>query len=284
MAAFRFRTFVSLATSFSFFLSLISGIILYFTPQGRIANWIDWRFFGLTKTDWGNWHILASVFFMLFGLLHLYYNWSAFTQYLYKRAKTLKTFPYETITVSIISLWVLISAIYTLPPLSYIIDFSDYLKKSWVKGPAYEPPIPHAEGLSLKAFCLKQQIDSDKALETLKAKGIIVNSLEETLGDIAKRNKVSPKEIYDIIKPLEKRELLDWEKLTLEELEAKLAGKGLGRKTLKALSEELVFDYQRARENLKKKGIEMREDETLREVADRYQRRPIEILAESLKP
>uniref|UniRef100_A0A832LWG5 DUF4405 domain-containing protein n=1 Tax=Caldimicrobium thiodismutans TaxID=1653476 RepID=A0A832LWG5_9BACT len=284
MLGLKFRTLVSLATAFFFFLSLLSGLILYFTPQGRIANWIGWKFLGLTKTEWTNWHILSSVFFIVFGLFHLYYNWSAFIQYLYKRARLLKTLPRETIVVSILSLWVLTSALYSLPPLSYILEASEYLKKSWVKSPAHEPPIPHAEGLSLKAFCLRQQIDPAKALEILQKRGIKVTSPEETIKDIAKRNRVSPKDIYEIIKPLEKRETFDWSKLSLEELEAKLAGKGLGRKTLKALSEELGFDYLKARENLRKKGIEIKEDETLREIADRYQKRPIEILAESLKP
>ncbi len=64
MKKFNFRGFVSLFTAFSFLFVFISGIVLYFTPQGRIAYWINWKFLGLTKTDWTNMHIVFCIFFM----------------------------------------------------------------------------------------------------------------------------------------------------------------------------------------------------------------------------
>lgn len=279
----KFRPIISLGTAFSFFLSLVSGLVLYFTPQGRVAYWIDWKFLGLTKTDWTNVHILASVFFFLFGILHLYYNWNAFVQYLYKRAQKIRSFPYETGIVTVLTIFIFISALYKIPPLKYIIDLSEVLKKAWVRSPLDEPPIPHAEGMSLQAFCIKQGIEVEKALSLLREKGLRVDSPKETLSEIAQKNKTTPAKLYALIKPLEKKEDLSLKGLSVEELEAKLAGKGIGRKTLKVLAEELGFNYEEARGNLKKRGIDFREDETLREIADRYQKKPIEILAEALQ-
>lgn len=282
MRRLKFRSVVSLGTAFFFLTALVSGIVLYFTPQGRVAYWIDWRFLGLTKTDWTNIHILTSIFFFICGLIHLYYNWNPLMQYLYKRAKTLKTIPYESLLVSVITIFVCVSALYQLPPLKYLIDFSDYLKKSWVRSPLDEPPIPHAEGMSLQAFCVKQNIELEKAMALLREKGVVVNSPKETLKDIAKLNRTSPAKIYAIIKPLERREELSLKGLSAEELEVKLAGKGIGRKTLRELAEDLGFSYEEAKGNLQRRGIKFREDETLREIADRYQKKPIEILAEAL--
>lgn len=282
MKKFKIRPMISLGTAFLFFISLFSGLVLYFTPQGRVAYWIDWRFLALTKTDWTNIHILTSVFFFIFAVLHFYYNWNAFIQYLYKRACNIKSIPYETFFVTVLTIFILISALYQLPPLKYIITFSDILKKSWVKSPLDEPPIPHAESMSLQAFCVKQGIELEKAISFLREKGIEVSSPRDTLKDISSKNGLTPAKLYALIKPLEKKEVSELKGLTVEELEAKLAGRGIGRKTLKVLAEELGFNFEEARENLRKQGINFKEEETLKEIAERYQKRPIEILAEAL--
>ncbi|MCS7149647.1 MAG: DUF4405 domain-containing protein [Caldimicrobium sp.] len=284
MPRLNLRGFISISTGFTFALSLVSGIVLFFTPQGRIAYWIDWEFLWLNKTEWTNWHILSSIFFLLFGSLHLYQNFKAFLQHLYKRAKHLKILPTETLVSSALCLFLIVSALLNLPPLSYIIKLSENLKKSWVRSPDYEPPVPHAETLSLKAFCLRQKIDIELALNTLKDHGVSVKGPEETLKDIAKRNKISPAKIYQIIKPLEPKEKAKIEQLSIEELETQLAGKGVGRKNLRALSQELGFDYEKAKENLKRRGYTFEESETMRDIASRYQKRPIEVLKEALEP
>ena len=48
------RGLISLLTAMSFLIMSISGIVLFIVPQGRIANWIDWRFLALTKGQWGD--------------------------------------------------------------------------------------------------------------------------------------------------------------------------------------------------------------------------------------
>ena len=50
----RIRGFVSLLTALSFLIMAVSGLILFIVPEGRIANWHDWRFLGLTKNQWGD--------------------------------------------------------------------------------------------------------------------------------------------------------------------------------------------------------------------------------------
>ena len=44
---------------------LVTSIILFITPQGRVAYWADWRLMGLTKTDWGNIHIVVGFLFLI---------------------------------------------------------------------------------------------------------------------------------------------------------------------------------------------------------------------------
>lgn len=274
--SFHFRSFISLLTLLSFLVMLLSGIILYIAPQGRIAYWTFWKFFGLTKTDWTNLHLLSSTLFLVSALFHLYFNWSVLTSYLIDRVKRGLRLRKELSLAVLVVLAFIISAIYQLPPLKYLIVLSDYAKKSWVKSPDYEPPFGHAESLSFKAFAKKMKIDLKAALEELKSRGIEVKSDNQTLEEIARLNKTTPLEIYRLIKKFEKKEeIRAW---TPELVEEKFAGSGLGRKTLKEVCQELNLDLETAKKKLLSRNIQMKEEESLREVADRYGTRPIEIL------
>lgn len=71
------RGFTSLLTALSFVIMTISGIVRLIVPQGRIANWHDWRFPALTKSQWGDMYIGTRLLFILAGLWHTWINWRA---------------------------------------------------------------------------------------------------------------------------------------------------------------------------------------------------------------
>lgn len=86
MIKFKFRGFTSFLMFFSFLISLVSGIVLYFPPQGKIAHWTHWTFWGLDKEMWGFLHINSSLVFFVIAILHLYYNWKVLFCYAKKKA------------------------------------------------------------------------------------------------------------------------------------------------------------------------------------------------------
>jgi hypothetical protein len=45
---------------------------LYVAPRGRVAHWADWRFWGMTKTEWANPHLVVGLLFLATILLHAY--------------------------------------------------------------------------------------------------------------------------------------------------------------------------------------------------------------------
>ena len=77
----KLRKITSLTALLAFILMLLTSIILYIVPQGRIAYWSDWRLFGLSKTDWGNLHINLGFLFLIAIGLHVYYNWKPLMAY-----------------------------------------------------------------------------------------------------------------------------------------------------------------------------------------------------------
>ena len=83
---FKFRGFVSLLTTATALISLFSGIVLYFTPQGKIAHWTNWTFWGLDKEIWGALHINSSLILFIVAIFHTYYNWGILIGYIKKKA------------------------------------------------------------------------------------------------------------------------------------------------------------------------------------------------------
>ncbi len=46
------RKTTSLTAGLSFIAMVMTSVILYIVPQGRIAYWSDWRLLGLSKEQW----------------------------------------------------------------------------------------------------------------------------------------------------------------------------------------------------------------------------------------
>lgn len=275
---FHKRGFVSQLTALSFLAITITGIALYIAPQGRVAYWTDWKLIGLTKTDWTNLHTVSWVLFLIAGSFHIYYNWKALMNYLFSKVAAAVSFKRELAISVLIFCFVLLSGIFQIPPLKYIIDLNDYIKNSWVKSKEYEPPFGHAEELSLRVFAKKMKIDLNLALQELKNRGIIVEKDTDSLQTIARRNKTTPMNLYAMIKKFEHKETEIGIVYTSELVEEKFAGTGVGRKTLSQICEENKIDLNLAKKRLSEKGIITKEDETLKEIADKHNTLPIEIL------
>ena len=201
---FNVRGFISLLTACSFILMSVTGIVLYFTPQGRIAFWTNWKFIGLTKTHWVDIHVLSCLLFLVAGVYHIYNNWRSLWHYVWDRLGRTMPLMTELILSVMITVLITIGAIYLFPPFDYVITFSDFLKSSWVKSKEYEPPIGHAELLSLKAFSRRMHIDLSEAVQELKSNGIILDEDgNQSLEAIAKKNKTSPHDLYVLIRKYE---------------------------------------------------------------------------------
>ena len=163
----KWRTVVSLTTTWMFLIMGLTGIVLYIVPQGRIAYWVDWHFWGLSKTDWGDIHIVTSVLFLIAGGWHLYFNWRAFLAHIRRKLVQgirIRTELYATVLATAL---VTLSALWHIPPLGYLIDLNDAIKNHWIADKTDEPPFGHAELLSLKRLCQKSNINLSQAMAEL---------------------------------------------------------------------------------------------------------------------
>lgn len=283
------RGLTSFFTLFGFIIMAITGLILYIVPAGRVAYWVNWEMMGMTKTQWGNIHILSSLLFIVAGAFHTYFNWKPLMNYFKDRVSRGVKLGRELAIASAVSVLIIISSLLPVPPLNYLLDFNEFVKESWIVADDYEPPFGHAEMLSLKSFAKKMEIDLVKAAGELKANGVHFQSTEETLEDIAESNGTSPMNLYLLIKKFEPvPEPVANMEYTPEMVEVELAGTGFGNKSFKAVCEKIGIDSLTAVQRLKAAGIAVSWDKTLKAAAESHDLTPIELvkvmLIESYQP
>jgi hypothetical protein len=278
------RVFTSLLSLVSFLVLSITGIILYLTPQGRVAYWVDWHLLGLDKTQWGNIHVLGALLFIISGIFHIYYNWKPLVNYLSSKAAAGFKYKKELGISGVIFLWMLVSGISSLPPLSYVLDWSEQIKDAWIVSEDYEPPFGHAEQVSLQNFIKKQNIPAEKALDALNRAGIKAEDLTKSVGAIAAENGVSPMKFYMTIKALEpKMETPKQGALWTPELvEKTFAGKGLGKKTLDQIAQQLKLDLAKVQTKLSAAGIKMESKDKFKDIATKNKITPLDLMKKIL--
>ena len=276
---FHTRGFISLLTFGSFIVMTVNGIILYFAPQGRIADWVIWRFWGITREAWSDMHVISSLLFVAAGIYHLIYNWKPFVSYISKKVSGGLRLKKELVIATALSLFVIFGPIYAIPPLNYVTDFAGYLKGLWVVNRDYEPPFGHAEQVGLKTFTKRMNIDFEKAMAEFKANGIKVEGGETSLDKIAKANETSPMRLYAIIKKFEQQAPVAVGTVyTPEMVDEKFSGMGVGRKTLGEMCKEAGIDINQAKEKLRKVNIDMKDDETMKDAATKKNVNPMDVL------
>ncbi len=265
--------------TFGFIVLFVTGIILYIVPAGRVANWVEWTLFGLTKEQWGNIHILSGFMLLIAGIFHVYFNWKPLKKYFFSKTKSGINLGKELVISSVVVVVLMVGSVTEFPPFNYVFDFGTYISDSWVTDEKDEAPLGHAELLSFQSFTDKLKIDKEKALAELEKNGITVKADKDSLEKIAKENNVSPMEIYSHIRQFEpQKEEVVVDELTAEKVEELLEGKGVGRRDLAWLLNEFGLEREKADRRLKKNNITYNDGDSFHDVADRYDVSPMDII------
>ena len=269
-AKFNLRGFVSVLTTFSFLLLAVSGLVLFITPPGRVANWTGWQFLGLTKIQWGSVHIWFSFTFLLVSLFHVYFNWKVLLNYFKNRVSRSFAFKREWTAALIVCVVLYVGTLAEIPPFSSLIAFNDSIKNSWEQDDQ-RAPIPHAELLTLTELASEAKISIENIMGNLNAKGISDATADSIVGDLAKAHGMTPIQLFDIA--------------AAGSGNKKTAGKsgmhkgsGMGRKTLAQICSEWQLDQQEVINKFKAEGIEATSDMILRDIAYKNNMKPPELL------
>ncbi len=267
--SFSFRAFTAFLLLWAFVVLLVSGLVLYVAPPGRIANWTDWRFLGLTKGQWESVHTILSFAFVIGGFFHiLKFNWKVLLNYLKKKAVSGLRYRRELLTSAVLSVFFLAGSAAEIPPFVQIMDFGEYLKNSWAS-PEEEPPIPHLELQTLAKVARGLSLAPNQALKILQRKGVSVQDTSQTLREIAEEAGTSAREVYTLLREVRDRSAGE---------QGFGAGSGLGRLTLSEAAERLSMPVDTVLARLARRGVEVQADLTIRDVAQQAGKRPYEVM------
>ena len=242
----------------SFVLCVLTSIILYIVPQGRVAYWAGWRLWGLSKTQWGDLHINLGFLFLIAGFLHLYYNWNVITAYMKNKAREMKVFTPSFNVALLITLVVGVGTYFQVPPMSTVINFGESFKDAAAEKYG-EPPYGHAELSSLKMFAKKVDLDLKKTKELLKAKGIRFDNDQQTIAEIAELNSMTPKQVYEVMRTAAVKQK--------EAVFPDTPYPGFGRKVLADICKEFGFPVADVLQGLAEKNIKATPEQTIKEIA-----------------
>ena len=260
----KIRKITSLTAALAFILMVLTSIILYIVPQGRIAYWADWRLWGLTKTEWGNIHINLGLLFLIAMFLHIYYNWKPLVSYLKDKAKQMKVSTPEFNVALAITVASIVGTYLLVPPFSWVMALNDHFKDAGTKKYG-EPPYGHAELSSLSTFANKMGLDVKESLALIKKAGLQVESDQQTLADIGRLNHVPPQKIYLAMKPAVGSPSINTGR------RQKLPDgppPGTGNLTLADLCNQYDFNTKIVLEGLSSLNIEAREDMAIKKIAE----------------
>lgn len=198
--AFHMRGFTSLLLFLAFLAAAVAGVMLYFTPRGRVANWTGWTLFGLEKDQWAAVHIIASLVLVVSAAVHLYYNWTVFWCYIKKRFEAGLNLKREMALAFLVMAVCVAGAIYAWPPFSYIIEAQIAVRDYWEREAA-AAPAPHADEFTLERLAGQSGVPLDTILERLEAAGITGASPGATLSELAEQHGQTPDGLFAIAAP-----------------------------------------------------------------------------------
>ena len=251
---------------------LLTSVILFITPQGRVAYWADWRLWGLTKTDWGNIHINLGLLFLIALSVHIYYNWKPLISYLKNKAKQIKVFTPEFSLALAITLVFIFGAYNLVPPFGWVMSLNEHFKDAGAEKYG-EPPYGHAELSSLQTFTKKMKLDLAKSMKLLDKAGYAVQDSNMTLATIGRQYNIPPQMVYETIKPAEIATAKKSDSKDLPESPPP----GTGKLTLADFCTQYKLNMKLVVRELKMQGIEASEELTLKKIAAKNKTSPSDI-------
>ncbi len=266
---FKFRAFLGVYMGISAIIMTVSGIILYIAPPGRIAHWSYWAMLGFTKTEWQHIHTIFTFIFVIAGIWHIYYNWKPLMNYLRRKSKEASKIRQEMVVASIFSLLVFVGTYWYVFPFSTVLDFGEEITDSW-SNKENEPPIPHAEELTVGEFARVKNIPVQKFQHLLEQGGYQVTDTSMTLQQIAEKYNVTPNVIAKVVPSTSS--------MNTSTNTGYMQGSGFGRKLLSEILNENNLNWNESIAKLKAAGITVEQDDKLKNIANENHVLPIDII------
>jgi len=258
------KKITSLTMLLAMLVMTFTGILLFITPPGRVANWTNWEIFGMSKGLIGEIHTTFMVLFIVATILHIFYNLKPMISYMKNKAREFVLFTKEMIVATALTVVFLVGTIYEVAPFSTFLDFGEGIKNSWEKQTT-TAPYSHAELSSLEEFVLRMDYDQEEIEKILKSNEISFK-LEQSLSQIAKQNNISPNRLFEVLQTQK------------SSTKTYIPMSGMGRKTVEDVASTLGISTNELINKLKSLGIEASGDDKFKDVSESIDSSPMDVL------
>jgi hypothetical protein len=262
---FIWKSFVSFLVLLAFGGLAVTGSVLYVAPAGRVSNWSQWTLFVLTKEQWQALHTVLSATFLVAAVFHLILNWPVLKAYLRMKLATGRPRRRELLAATGAATMLTAIAIADLPPARQVMDAGEMLKTQWSED-GNEPPVPHAELLSIARLAELRKLPASTMVANLQKAGFTATG-DATLAQVAAQHSVSPSEAYKAMTA----------GLESGAAQPVLPSGGYGRKTVRELADQIGVPPQIALERLRAGGIVAEIDSNVREIAIAHGKLPADL-------
>jgi hypothetical protein len=284
----KLRKAVSLTVFLSFIVVAFTGLMLFITPQGRVAYWAGWTLFGLSKEQYGQLHTTFMVLFLAAGIWHIALNWKPITNYMKSKSREVKIFvPEFNLALAFTALF-FVGTLLGIAPFGTLIDAGDGIKALWEKHEG-SPPWGHAEESSLARFTrgladwerLEYQrlveIPLQDAIDSLRHAGFAVVDENQKVIEIAEDNGTTPKALMEVIRraarPVESYQTGELAMVAATQ-RYPLPMSGLGRMTLTEYSNRYSLNLDSLLVRFHMQGMTLDPEVRLKDEADRHETDP----------
>ena len=139
---------------------------------------------------------LLHAVFVVASVLHILLNGKALLSYFSANVKSAGRFRLEWIAALILCGIVWWGSLKPFVPFSALLDLNEQMKRSQPPS-ATQPPVPHAELLTIAELAKQAEVDTETILQNLRSRNIEASEAD-IFGDIAERENLSPNELYGI--------------------------------------------------------------------------------------
>lgn len=295
---FHWRGLTSFLVTLGFLMLAVTGVALYFTPQGRVAHWTGWRMAGLDKDQWAAVHMLSGLLFLIAAGFHLYFNWEVLVHYI--KTKSGLHLKLEMVLALIIAVILVSGTLMELPPFQYVVDVNDRIKNYW-EARSVPAPYPHAEASTLEDFAKNMSLPLEDLKNRLADLGLSGVSSSMTVKEASDQLELSPITLYkrlgySVLVGRLGRGSAGFIRGTGSGVRATGmdsfgspfnfgggrrgdAGSGWGWQSLRQVCRTQEIDLQLAIDALASNGIRADGDDKIRDLANEAQLRPSEIIS-----
>jgi transcriptional regulator CtsR len=228
---------------------------------------------GFTKTEWQGIHTIFTFLFVIAGVFHIYYNWKPLLKYFADKLGGVTSVRSELIAALVFSVAIFAGTYFRIPPFSTLLDFGEEITDSW-SNETNEPPIPHAEELTLPELAKQLNSSTIMLINKLQKYNVEVKDSLTTLKILAERYDKTPSNLYNIIKTTGSNKSGAEVKSEMEYR----SGSGYGRMMISKVFKDNNLTWEEGLEMLKKYGIFVSEDAKLKDIATENKKLPIDII------